>query len=161
MAGGSTSLRDALLPAVDTLRGIPNQLGLRLFAVTVYSRTWSGSRPGVGTPVHVELPIKVSGGSGQVRVRQLSQRDVIASGGALEDVDYAVGPITPPYIGSAQDDDQISVFNPPVQIPPLDIVFRITGPGMGTTGVFCKKIGQDVTQNFRYMLRLRRTGENF
>ena len=162
MSSGNTTLRNALLPAVDALRGVPGILGLRLFTVTVITQVWSGGRPGLGTPTRAEVGIKVASGTGQVKVVQISQKDIIASGGTYEDIDYMVGPITPPYTGSTLDDDQIAVFNPPVVSgQPLDVIFRIVGPGTGANGVFCKKIGQDVTKNFRYMLRLRRTAESW
>jgi hypothetical protein len=159
MAGGAQTLRDALLPAVDAIRGIPGQLGLRLYTVQVFQRIWSGPRVGLGTNFDVATGVKVDLGIYQTKVTQLTQRDVVASGGFYSDQDLQVGPITPPFAGSFADNDAISVFDPTLVTAPTEILFNISGPGMPAGGGWFKKISQDVSKSFRYTFIVRRTAE--
>lgn len=162
MAGGATTLRDALLPAIDALRGIPATLGLRLYSVQVMYQTWSGTdssgRSGVGIGTKSNSPLltlKVATGSAQVSVHQVSQRDIINSGNLYTDQDLKIGPITPPYTGSAKDDDQIGIFDPVPTGSPTEVHFFVTGPGY-SSGAWFKKIGDDVSKPFSYFLFLRK-----
>jgi hypothetical protein len=161
MAGGSTTPRNLLLPVVDKLRGIPGLFGLRLFTVSVVTRTWNGSRPGVdsSTSSDTTTGIKVDVGTYQTKVTQITTRDVIASGGIYTDQDVRVGPITPPYTGSAQDGDAITVFDPAPGVAPAEIFFNIKGPGYPTAGAWFKKLSQDVTRPMHYEFVLRRSAE--
>ena len=159
MAGGAQTLRDALLPAVDITRGIPGVLGLRLFTVAVFTRSWSGSRVGIGTNTDVVTGVKIDLGIFQTKVRQLTERDVVASGGVYSVQDYEVGPITPPFAGSAADNDAISVFDPLVTANPQEIFFQIQGPGLAGATNYFKKVGQRVDKSFRYTFTVTRTAE--
>lgn len=159
MASGAATLRDALLPAVDTIRGIPNALGMRLYGVSIVVRTWSGARPGLGVYTDAITPIKLNAGASPTTVRQVSQKEIVASGGHYQDQDLKIGPITPPYAGSLKDDDQILQFDPPVMKGvPTEILFLVTGPNMATSGSHFKKIGQDVSRPYHYSLILRKMG---
>lgn len=153
-----TSLRLALLPAIDKLRGVPGQLDLRQYTVRIVTRTWSGSRVGLGQNTDINSGIKVDLGVYQTKVTQVTQRDVIASGGAYQEMDLKVGPITPPYTGSSADNDAITAFDPLPGASPAEVFFFISGPGM-PNGAWFKKVGQNVTKNFRYDFIVRRTGE--
>lgn len=155
------TLRDALLPIVDTIRGIPVIFGLRPHITLVLIRTWSGERPGIGTFIDTTVGLKVSGGLGFVKVRNVQQHEVIASGGLYTDQDLIVGPITPPYQGSATDNDSIALFDPPTTANATEIHFNIQGPGYSLAGDWFKKIAQRTDQSFRYMLWIRKTGEIF
>ena len=159
MAGGASTLRDALLPAVDIIRGIPGALGLRLFTVVVFTRAWSGSRVGIGTNTDTQTGVKIDLGIYQTKVRQLTEKDVVASGGLYSMQDYEVGPITPPYTGSAADNDAISVFDPPTTSNPQEIYFQIQGPGLAGATNYFKKKAQNVSKNFRYTFIVERTSE--
>lgn len=159
MAGGALTLRDALLPAIDAIRGIPAQLGLRLYTVAITARTWTGARPGIGTSSDVTTGIKIDLGIYQTKVTQITERDIIASGGLYNDQDLRVGPITPPFAGSTADNSAISVFDPPVGAAPVELFFLITGPNMPAGGAYFKRIGVDVSKSFRYMFTIRKTGE--
>lgn len=156
MAGAATDLRNRLLPMVDVIRGIPGRLGLRLYTVTVRVTTWSGAAAGVGTPTITETGIKLDLGTYPTRVRQVTQQEIAASGGLYQAQDMIVGPITPPYTGSATDNDAISVFEPPVGASPTEIIFKLTGPGLPTTGAWYEKVSQDVSKSFRYTFVLRK-----
>lgn len=157
MAGGASTLRDSLLPAVDVIRGIPGALGLRLFSVAITKRVWSGPRIGLGTNTDTTSGIKVDVGIFPVKIRQLTTREIIASAGQFRDEDIEVGPITPPYTGSTLDNDAISIFDPP-EGTFEEIFFNITGPGYPTGGAWFDKVKQTVTPNFRYMFVLRKNG---
>jgi hypothetical protein len=133
-------------------------MGLRLHTVSVLTRTWSGGRPGLGTKTDSALvPLRLDQGTGPVKVRNVTQRDVIASGGLYTDQDVIVGPITPPYAGSSLDNDAIAVFDPPVGTSSTEVLFFVTGPGLGS-GAWFKKIETRVDKPFRYTLVLRKTG---
>jgi hypothetical protein len=160
MAGGATTLRDALLPVADAIRGLPYILGMRLYTVQVQIVTWSGTRFGLGTKTIGTLqPIKVAAGSAQLTVRQVTQKDIIASGGLYQDLDLIVGPITPPYVGSSKDDDQISIFDPAVTMStPTQVFFFVTGPGY-SSGAWFKKAATDVSKPLHYTFVIRKTAE--
>lgn len=154
------TLRDSLLPALDAIRGIPVVLGLRPHTVSVFQRVYSGTSTGIGNSVDVTTSLRIDLGTfSQLKVRNVTQRDIIASGGLYTDQDVVVGPITPPFTGSAADNDAISVFDPPPNGSPTEVFFKITGPGYPATGAYFKKIGQRVDQPFRFMLYLRKTAE--
>lgn len=157
MAGGNSNLRDSLLPALDTIRGIPGQLGLRLFTVSITKRLWAGADIGLGTSSDTTTGVKIDLGAFPVKIRNLSQRDAIASGGLYTDQDIEVGPITPPFAGSAADGDAISVFDPPVGTY-QELFFNITGPGYSVAGDWFDKISQRTDRSFRYTFVLRKNG---
>ena len=159
MASGFTTLRDSLLPAVDIVRGLPGQLGLRPFGVNVVSRTWTGPRPGLGTSSDTVKPTRVDLGTFSVNLRLLTSQEIIASNSLYEQQDVEIGPITPPYTGSSVDNDAISIFDPPVGSTGFELLFKVTGPGYATTGTWFRKVSQNVTRNFRYTFVLRQTGE--
>ncbi len=164
-----TTLGTDLLDVLDDIRGIPGELGLRPYKVTVLVRTWNGSRPGVdqSTSTDATSVISVDIGSQHPRVRQLTQREIIASAGMYQDQDMRVGPITPPtvggtdppYVGATADHSAISVFEPPIGAGPVEIFFKLEGPGMSPGGSYFKKVGQDVTRPLHYEFVVRRTGE--
>jgi hypothetical protein len=158
MASGNQTLRDSLLPAVDIIRGIPAILGLRLHIVQIRVRTWDRARQGQGGLTDLTSSIRVDLAVANTKVRNLNQKEVIASGGLYTDQHLIVGPITPPYIGSTVDNDQISIFDPPVAQNPIEVYFNIQGPGYSPTGDWFRKIGQRTDQPFRYMLYLEKTG---
>ncbi len=153
------SLREALLPVIDQLRGLPGQLGLRQYTVSVVKREWTGERVGLGYNTDTETPIRVDLGSYTPKVQMLSSRDIIASGGLYTDQDLKIGPITPPFVGSTLDGSAITIFDPTPGDVPTEIFFKITGPGYPTAGAWFKKVAQDVTGNFRYMFTVRKTAE--
>ncbi len=153
------TLRESLLPVVDALRAIPAQLGLRLFSVQVITRTWTGTRTGLGYSNDAATPIKVDLGLFDTKVKMITARDVMASGGLYTDQDLKIGPITPPFAGSAADGSAITVFDPTPGIAPTEVFFLVTGPGYPPAGAYFKKISQDVTGNFRYTFVVRKTAE--
>lgn len=152
------ALSDDLLPALDSIRGIPDTLGLRLYSVSIRVRTWSGSRPGVdsSTSTDANQYFYVDAGTHRPRVQQVTQRDIIASGGVYQDQDVKVGPITPPYTGGGVD---ITAFDPNMTASPVEVFFKIEGPGMATGGSWYRKVGQDCSKPLAYYFTLRRVAE--
>ena len=159
MAGGIATFRDAFLPVIDQIRGIPGSMGLRLFTASVVLRQWTGARIGIGTKLDTQTPTKTTLGLYSVKVTQVSSKDIIASGSLFQEQDMKVGPITPPYAGSAADGDSIALFDPPTTLAPTEVFFNITGPGMPPGGAWFKKVSQDVSKSFRYTFIVRRTAE--
>jgi len=158
-----TTLRDDLLDVADSIRGIPDELGVRLFKVSIRVRTWNGSRPGVDSSSSSDTNTYfwVDGGCHRIRVRQLTQREIIASGGLYTDQDLRIGPITPPYPGprSPANNSAYSIFEPAPNGSPVEIFFKVEGPGMAASGSWFKAIKTDVTRPFRYEFVVQRTGE--
>jgi hypothetical protein len=159
VAGGSKTLRDALLPLVDGLRGLPGLFGLRLHVASILVRTWSGPRVGEGVSTDVTSGLKIDRSLANVKVRNVRQHEVIASGGLYTDQDLVVGPITPPYTGSTLDNDAIAIFDPPVTGIPTEVLFNVQGPGYSAAGDWFVKFSQRTDQPFRYMIWLRKTGQ--
>lgn len=152
------TFRKGLMPIVDRIRGIPDTLGLRDYTVTIRVRSWSGSRPGVdnSSSSDADTTFWVDGGTHRPRVVQVTQRDIIASGGALQDQDIKVGPVTPSYGGGGVD---ITTFDPSNLDGPAEVLFKVEGPGMASGGSWFRKVSQDCSKSFSYFFTLRRTGE--
>lgn len=87
-----STLRDQLLPVVDQLRQLPNQFGLRRYAVTIRKRTWSGDAPGRGTSTDVDTVL-----TPVPRVRVITTQEVASSGGTFREGDFIISAITPRY----------------------------------------------------------------
>lgn len=154
------TFRKSVLRPLDIVRGIPGRLGLRPYRVAVRVRTWNGSRPGVDSSSSSDVDnfFWVDGGTHRARVRQLTQREVIASAGAYSDQDLRVGPITPPYTGGAANHSSITIFDPSPTGAATEVFFLIDGPGMQSGGAWFEKISQDVTRPLHYQFVVRRTG---
>lgn len=61
-SGDAMALPDDLLPLVESLRGLPGQLGFRPYtSVAIRTRTWTGAEPGDGTSSDVTLSLAAAG----------------------------------------------------------------------------------------------------
>lgn len=150
------TFRDALLPVVDQIRGIPAQLGLYRFTVTVRVRTWVGGRPGTrgATSTDVDTSIKIGGGKYDPKVAKLSSKDVVASSGKYTDADLKIGPLTPAYTGGGVTTDMIN----PSYVGNTEVFFKISGPGFPTDGAWFKRIGDETAAAFHYYVIVRQVG---
>lgn len=150
------TIRDTYLALLDGYRGrLNSDWDLRRYDVEHVSTTWAGGLPGDGAASSpVVTPIVVDGDK-RPKVAQLSQKDILASGGLYQDQDLRIGPLTPPILGGGG--LPITVFDPAPVGPSTTVMFRITGPGC-EGGVMYRKVGQDVTGNFRYSIIVRRMG---
>lgn len=148
------TIRDKYLAKLDKYRGkLDTKWDLRRYTVEHVSTTWTGDIPGEGTTTGpVYTPIVVDGDK-RPKVTQLTQRDVIASGGLYQDQDLRIGPLTPPIAGGGG--TEITTFDPSPTGPSTTVMFRITGPGC-EGGALYRKVGQDVAGNFRYSIIVRR-----
>lgn len=142
---------------VDRIRGIPGQFDIRLFTCKVRVTTWSGSRIGQGTATIVsERLLTVGEGQYMPKVRQVTQKDILASGGKYTDQDFKVGPLTPPYLGGGVPAEWI---DPPQQAGPTEVIFLLEGPGMPPGGGRYKRIGDETDRAFHYNIILRHNGQ--
>ena len=153
------SLRDDLLPLIDSIRGIPGDLGLRRHVVTIRVRTWSGERVGLGTRLDTETVLSVGAGAYNPKVTRVSQKDIVASGGLYQSNDVKVGPLTPEYLGGGA---AVAVLDPETTpMLPKEILFRIEGDGYPDGGAWFEKISTEAgasTNSTKRFLVLRQTG---
>lgn len=151
------TLRDACLPIFETARVLLAKAGLRRHDVTMRVVTWSGSTAGDGTRTVVDTPLKVQ--DQRVKVRRVSQKDVVASGGSLEDVVYRVGPFTPTFSGAAgpftSGGLEPAAFNPAPTNSPREVYYKIVGPGL-EAGAWFEKSEQESDRAFSYYFTLRK-----
>jgi hypothetical protein len=146
---------DTLRYATDLSLSIPTAaLGLRLFTVELITNQWSGERPGLGTKTQTTVTL-TNANNVPVHVRQVSQNDVVVSGGVLRDQDYAVGPLVQPYSSPATGGMDSNVFSPDTSGNPIEVFFRVQGPGMPTGGTIFQKIYQVSDHSICYRLYLR------
>lgn len=159
----SVSLRGALLPVADRLRGLADTAyGLRLHGVSVVVTVWpAGSLPGAHgvTPTTTTTPLLVDGA--RPRVERVSSQDVIASGGRYEDADIKVGPLTPAWTDAAGVAHGVSldVINPPIPAGGgvAEVLFKVTGPGIPAAGDWYRRVGDDALPGlFGYTITLRK-----
>jgi hypothetical protein len=143
-----------LLPVFQDVRGLLDDLGLRTIALSLRVTTWSGERVGLGTPTVSQIPLTLDTLGHRIKVRRLSSRDVIASGGRYQAGDFRVGPFTPAFAGGGRDP---SYFDPPVSDLPQEVVFLLVGPGFPDAGMTAKKVEQETDRSFSYYLILRAT----
>jgi hypothetical protein len=150
-----TTFREDIQPDLDDLRGIPNDLGLRQFTVTITVRQWTGERVGVGTRTQTSAILSTSHGQAPVKVVQVTQKEILASGGLYADRDLKVGPMTPAYPGGGV---PIGVLDPLVPPQAQEIFWNVAGPGLPSGGSFCDKINTYADANLHEYVILRASG---
>ena len=137
------TVRDNVLVPLDAARAVIAGLGLRRYAVTVRTRTWSGGAPGAGDASNADLVLTPT-----PRVRALSTREVASSGGTFESGDYRIDKITPAYAGGGYTPEQLS----PVPAADQDVVVVLAGDD-GTK--VCTIVGSSHDRAFGYSLIVR------
>lgn len=151
-----------LLGDLDDIRGIPGELGLRPWTVSVRKRTWSGSRIGQGTKTDTNTTLvhQYEGSTQPVRVQQMSRKEILASGGQYKDGDYKVGPMTPAYAaqvfgppGGYTD----AVLDPAPTTTPTETFYIVSGAGWPAGGGYAEKIGEEIGA-MHYYVMLRPSG---
>jgi len=142
-------------PLLSQWRGLVSSAGLRPFTVSVRVTSWTSAIPMVGGgKTYVDTPIREGGGN--PKVRQITQRQIIASGGLYEDRDLRIGPLTPVFAGGGFDP---TILDPVPGTTPAEIMFLITGPGTSPTGDWYREIARYIAENFSYWFTVRKTGE--
>lgn len=153
-------LRERLLPRVDRIRGLRGVFGLTRFRVFVVVTTWDveriGDRPGNRRQVSkVETEIIVGGFPPKVRNDRTS-KDLIAGQSELKQLSFTVGPVTPEFYNMGG-----GGVSPDVEDPQLErgqtVLYRLTGPGLPSDGLMCKRESSEEDKPFRYMIHLRST----
>lgn len=149
------SFRTKLLARVDKIRQIPQRsYDLRQITVDVVVRSWSGISVGVGTHVDSYTRLYV-GGAYNVRVQEVTSKDVVASGGLLTMQDLKVGPFTPDYSGGGIPRE---VYDPPTSTQPQEILYMVRGHGIGSAGTLYGRYDDMSLKNFSAWLYLRSLG---
>lgn len=152
------SIRTGALKLLDTYRGLLHSaFDLRRYDVAIVLRRWPlGALPGAHgvSPTETVTPITV-GSSNRPKVVQLTQAEIVASGGLYQDQDVKIGPLTPQYNGGGS---AISSFEPPATGGIAEVFIKLVGPGTADGGDLYKKIGQSTEQNFGFSIVARRVG---
>ncbi len=147
-------LREDLLPAVQAIRNIAVDLGIRRYEVWVRLVTYSGTRVGLGTATTTDTYL------GRPKVREVSSKDIIA-GTEMGDVVYEIGPFTPESAAlTLPDTKSLSPYDlSPVQTSnPTEIYYLVKGPGLPTAGLLCQRVKDDLDKPFRYMVTVKGIG---
>jgi hypothetical protein len=157
------SFQQTILSDLDEIRGIAGELGLRPYTVTVQLLTYSGLRAGLGTKTAgpVLTLFHTMGPNAQpVRVRQLSRKEIIASGGLYTDRDFKVGPMTPAYgayVNQFAGGNTDAQLDPEATIYPTEVIWAMSGPGLPAGGATFSKVGEEATA-LHYFIFLRQSG---
>lgn len=100
----AASLRDQLLPLVNTLRGLPNVFGLRRYAVTMRRRVWSGQQQGEGVAIDYNIALLPPPRVNDISTQRMSITEMeqmgIGNGQVLGKL-YEIDQITPRYTVTA------------------------------------------------------------
>jgi hypothetical protein len=121
------SIRTSLIKVVDAARAIAGPTGVdaRVNQLTIRTRTWSGSRLGVGTASDSDLVLPA-----RYPIRLITSQEIVAAPGLYEIGDILVDHITP--------FDGVSVGYTPEDLKPtvttnnVEIIYVITGEHAGT-----------------------------
>jgi hypothetical protein len=144
------SFRQVVLAALANIRPIlgPTGLDIRVTAVTVRTRTWTGGRRGLGSAVDVDLPIVP-----RPRVRKATLREVASSGGRISIDDVIVDHVQPAVNGVGFTRAQIA---PEPTTDGVEIIYVLVGEdNQGFNGNFYRKWATS-DRPFRHTLILTR-----
>jgi hypothetical protein len=142
-----------LLPRLDKIRGIAGRLGLHPFAFYIRANAWTGGRPGVGTLTSTTTRIYVDGNQNP-KVKAVSDKDAMLSGGLYTNQDMRVGPLTPPFnLGGIA----YATLDPPVASG-TEFFFKLVGPGEPAVGQWFTRLNDDSDSALHIYIVLRATG---
>ena len=154
------ALRDDLLPQIERLRAIPGQLGFRPYtSLRLRTRTWAGAEPGDTnntSPGYTDSFLALETGGQPAKIRQISAREVSASGGRYTDADYVVGPLTPQHPSGGG-----TAGYTPAELAPSSSARNVerhvvlVGPGESSSEWVI--VGEQLDRALRYTLTIRRT----
>ena len=140
--------------ALDALRTqYPNDYALRLVELKVRVKTWSGSGAAKGSKTTVDTVIAGPSGN-RYKIKEVTAKDVIASGGKYQAGQFKVGPITPPYAGGPYTANDI--IPPTVAGQGREVYYGVTD----ATGVtqWCSMVGADTMNALHWFLYLKPEG---
>lgn len=147
------SLKDDLLPLIDSLRAIPGELGFRPYQVWVRVTTYAGPRVGVGAVSVTETQLLVGGQN--PKVREVKNKDVVAGTSEFTSATYDIGPLTPTFSGGGFG---ASTLDPEKTSTPTTVLYVLKGPGMPSEGLLCQRISDDVDRPLRSVIRVQSIG---
>lgn len=138
---------------LDEIRsGEPTEHSLRTVTLTVRIKTWSGPQVRSGTATTTNTVI--NGAAGRYKVRELTVKDVVVSGGKYQEGQLRVGPMTPPYPGGP--------FTAAELIPPKpagqgqEVYYGLTDESGATQ--WCSMVGSDTLHALHWYITLKPTG---
>lgn len=151
------SLREDLLPTVDDLRGIADDLGLRRYRFFVRTKTWSGASAGLGTVTNVDVEILPRPKVGHAKLESKGPHEVADAAGSYRDGEYLVSNLTPAYYDVHN--VQLGGYTPG-QLKPRpatarnEIVYVLSGDD---GDIECTLAEDYFDRPFRYQMRLKQT----
>lgn len=154
------TLVPSILPALDAVRSIGDALGLRPFTVYQLTRVWTGERPGKGTKTDTTFQLVNTDADGvthPVRVKQVSRRDIIASGGTYADQMLTIGPITPTYTTEQGGGFSSGQLDPAPTSAATEIFWKVLGPGIPAAGAWFAKV-DEVAKAMEFTITVKRLG---
>lgn len=151
------TLRDDLLPAVDAIRAIPGELGLRRFTVSRITKTWASGTVG---RTHASDATATSvlqyNGSHNVKATLANERQLqqlLGSGHLFKAGTWIVGPVTPDFVGGGYGPDGFEVATGTA----ATVLYKLEGPGLPSGGTMfraAKLAASADGKSFRHMLVL-------
>ncbi len=151
------TLKDALLPVVDNVFGIFDQLGFCPYRVFIRVRTWVGpDRIGQGESFTSDTEMTLAN-SRRPFVELLDQKDVVAPGSPKQMAKFLVGPLTPAY---ATGGIAMTTLHPAGSklTEVLYVVLGDLATGLPATGLECKKTKEDLSDPLSIMITLESLG---
>lgn len=142
------TLRDQLLPMIDSLRQIPQTLGLRRYSVTLRSRSFGGVYPGEGSATDTDTVITPA-----PRVRVVSTQEIASSGGTYRLGDFKIDRITPRYVTPTVGGWTPALLNIRPNATNQDVAVILTGDEAAP--LECELIKLGVDRPFNYWMVVR------
>lgn len=142
-----------ILGDLDDIRGIPDALGIRPYAVSVLTRTWSADSLG-GAYTDSTTPLLLANGL-RPKVRQVAYKETVAAGGRYQEGDYRIGPMTPTYDGGGVAYSTLAPARPNSR---TEVYYIVSGPDTPAEGRPCVEVGVEADKPLRRTLILRPTG---
>lgn len=139
------ALVDSLRRVLNASRAIPGQLGLRPFAVSIVRSVGNGNAwdgPGSGSEVVTELK---EADDQNPSVRFLTTKDYVAGYPADTEIEVR---ITAELVASIES----------IQVENENLVWIVTGPGMGATGTRFRKTYLNTEKALSWRIGLARIG---
>lgn len=143
---------DRFKPRLDRLRTrIPSDKGIRTVTLTVRTQQLIGNLMTGGQLVTTDKAITGPNGA-RYKVKDLSTREIMASGGQYQAGSIRVGPITPPYPGGAW--TRVDLL--PASTPKLSVLYGITDSSGQTQ--WCQMAEFDGLNDLHWSIILNPTG---
>ncbi len=144
--------KTAFTPTLDAIRSkIPTSFGIRSATLTVRTTLMSGSMIDNPSVASTDTIIRSSTGD-RYKIRVLSTKDIVASGGLYQSGDFRMGPITPPFPGSGFTKDDLI----PPSVAGQDVLYGITDQTGQTQ--WCQMVSNDTAHDLHWYIILRATG---